>query len=180
MFYLACFLVLISLYAFYKAFMQGFPWRMVLPWATVVALVLGAVLSMGCGGPTPNPTPTTSTSTPTTVVDVETYTRDDGRAPGMDVIVTVKDATVGVDSVTITYKVGTKVTYLHLCCNWYRLEDMYGVTWAGNPEGDTLTLSPPTPNLVLTKGTWVVHMYLANDMVPTMESVSFTERKINK
>lgn len=119
-------------------------------------------------------------SSPHTKVEVETYTRADGKAPGMDVVITVSDVDACVDSITLHYAHDVRDgAYADLCCNWYRVEDMYGVTWAGAPKGGTFTITPPVKGMGLSKGTWVVHVFFLQEVPPTVESVSFTERKRN-
>lgn len=101
----------------------------------------------------------------------------------MDLVCTISSDRVCVDSITVTYVGDVRDgAYSDLCCAWYRVEDMWGVTWYGNPMGSTLLVSPPTskPSYVLTKGTWIAHLFFQGEVVPTVQGVSCTERPLNK
>jgi hypothetical protein len=115
--------------------------------------------------------------TSTTKVEVQTYFRSPGRSPAIDVVVTVNDPKVQVDSVTLTMdKPVRDQDWVDTCCPWYRAEDMWGTTWQVKRDGASVTLTP-TGIDYLTQGTWVVHLHLVGYEIPTVASVSHTERQ---
>lgn len=140
--------------------------------------MIALITIFGCGNGEVN-TPTHVMEVPsTTSVEVQTFNRSKGTAPGMDVVVSVHEQGVGVDSVRVQYEgdVGDGV-YSDLCCAWYRVEDMWGCTWGGLPSTSALSIKAPANSAILTQGTWIMHIYYMGDVAPVVKSVSFTERR---
>ncbi len=113
----------------------------------------------------------------TTKVEAQTYFRTPGQSPAIDLVVTVHDPKAQVTSVTIKLVEPLRDhDWVDLCCPWYRIEDTWGMTWRGKPEGDSFTVYMMGDKDALTQGTWVLHLFLTGEKIPVIESVSHTER----
>ena len=58
------------------------------------------------------------------------------------------------------------------CAGWYRSQDMWGLTWAIQVEGNALIIRPATRKDDLVQGTWTVHVqWYRGTVLPELSSI---------